>query len=258
MTKNLDHHEAEDFDKTVSFESGQFAIVDAEVIKSLKDKIPLAENAVFVATKQSREGATPFRISAEYDDATLRRLIIEPAVGNSEEHTQHVEEGIQILGHESDPVKKKTSRISRIGGKSRPKSAERSERNKRYSAKGDQKPKLTKGKSPVEQRIQQKVAIDGARRDNYGQPRTKVEVECMDLLVKAKEGLLSEDYLNNLEHLIEIRQVLADIRDNDRVSGKSFDLVYETVQKLDNHWHKSACGWVENIETLINKGLLDV
>jgi hypothetical protein len=262
MTENPHHHEAEDFDKTVSFESGQFAIVDAEVIKSLKDKIPLAENAVFVATKQSREGASPFRISAEYDDATLRRLTIEPAGGSPEEHAHQVEEGIQILGHESDPVKKKTSRISRIGGKSRPKSAERSERNKRYSGKGDQKPKLTKGKSPVEQRITQAVGIDGAKRDNYGQPmakaKTKVEIECMDLLAKAKEGLLSEDYLNNLKHLIEIRQVLADIRDNDRVSGKSFDLVYETVQRLDNHWHKSACGWVENIETLINKGLLDV
>ena len=99
MTKNPHHHEAEDFDKTVSFESGQFAIVDAEVIKSLKDKIPLAENAVFVATKQSREGASPFRISAEYDDATLPRLVIEPAGGSSEEHVHQVEEGIQILGN---------------------------------------------------------------------------------------------------------------------------------------------------------------
>lgn len=249
------HEEIEDFEKTISFESGQFAILDADVAKSLKDKVPLSDNAVFVATKQSRNSEALFKITAEYDDATLRRLVIEPASAVESDSASQMEEGIQILGHEENPVKKKQSAINRVGGESRPNTAKRSERNKRYSATGDPKTKLTKGKSSVEQRVEQAVSIDGARRDNYGQPFHNIEKECVDLLLKAKEGLLSEDYLNTLQHLRQIRCLLADVRDNNRVDGKSFDLVYNVIQQLDEHWHKSACVWVEDI---VKKGCLDV
>lgn len=255
MTIEPNKHEVEDFEKTISFESGQFAIVDAEVVKSMKDKMPLAEQAIFVATKQSRENGAPFKVVAHYDDATLRELKIVPASDVEASEEQQMEEGIQILGHEENPVKKKVSRINRIGGDSRPKTADRSERNKRYSKHGDPKTKLTKGKSPVEKRVEQAASIDGARRDNYGQPRNKVEKECMELLLKAKEGFLNEEYLNSLENLREIRQVLADVRDNNRVKGSSFDLVYNVVQQLDEHWRQSACVWVEDV---LRKGNIDV
>jgi hypothetical protein len=255
------HHETEDFEKTITFESGQFAILDAEVAKSLKDKVPLSDMTVFVATKQSRDNPSPFKITAEYDDATLRRLVIEPAVPGEEHNDHHqVEEGVQILGHEGDAVKKKKSRVDRIGGNSRPKSGDRSTRNKKRSGQGDQKAKLTKGKSSVEQRVEQAISIDGAKRDNYGQPLHKtnispLETECVELLAKAKEGLLSESYLSSLNNLREIRVLLADVRDNNRVVGKSFDMVYSIIQQLDEHWHKSACVWVEDI---VKKGHLDV
>ena len=245
-------HEPEDIEKTVSFESGQFAIIDAEIVKSFKDKIPLADKAIFVATKQSRDNTSAFKITAEYDDATLRRLVIEPANADSDLTPM---ESIQTLGHEGSSADKKIAEISRISGEMRPKTAKRSERNKRYSKKGDPKTLLSKGKGPVEERMKQIASIDGAKRSNYGQPKTKVEVECMDLMSKAKANLLSEDYLNSVQNLREIRQVLADVRDNNRVTGASFDLVYKVVQQLDEHWHKSACVWVEDV---LRKGILDV
>ena len=101
------HHEIEDFVKTISFESGEFAILDADAAKSLKDKISMSDSAVFVATKQSRDNGTPFKITAEYNDATLVRVVIEPAAeGEMGNHDHQMEEGIQILGHEGDPEKR--------------------------------------------------------------------------------------------------------------------------------------------------------
>ena len=255
----IEHHEVEDFEKTVSFHSGQFAIIDAEIVKSLKDKINLSEKAVFVATKQSRGVASPFKITVEYDDATLRRLTIEPAAANEGPDHEQMEEGIQINGKGGDPVERAVRGIGRIGGTSkggRPNTQKRSERNKRYSSKGDQKTKLIKGKSSVEQRVDQALSIDGAKRDNYGQPRSKVETECMELLAIAQKGVLTEDYLSSLSYAREIRQVLADVRDNARVSGKSFDLVYKVIQTLDEHWHKSTRMWIEDIAKQ-GKRLLD-
>lgn len=246
--------EPEDFQKKTSFKSGEFAIVDAEIVKSLKDDVSL-DNVIFVPTKQSVENPSDFKIVAEYDDATLRRLVIEPAFSDDPETEVDLAEA-QLAGHGGDTVQQTIGRINRIGG-DRPKSANRSERNKRYSAKGDPKVNMS-GRDRIQARIDQKVSLDGAQRDNYGRPqaeKSEVEVECLDLLAKAKEDLLTEEYLNSLKHGREIRSVLASIRDNDLVSGKSFDLVYEAVQKLDAHWHETACKWVEGI---VKKGFLDV
>lgn len=270
MTTNDQNYEVEDFDKTITFESGQFAIVDAEVLKALKDQVPLAEKAVFVATKHSRDNSAPFKIVARYDDATLRKLVIAPASADEPESSEHpgpVEEsyesrrvqtrkgsGVQKQGKGGDVVQRKTTK-GKVAG-ARPKPAKRSERNKKGSAQGDQKAKLTKGKSSVEQRVEQAISHQGAELANFGQP--KVETECMDLLARAKADAITEEYLDSLENTRQIRSLLADIRDNSRVKGKSFDLVYKTVQILDEHWHQNACKWVESIETLIEKGMLDV
>ena len=247
------HHEVEDFEKTISFESGQFAIVDAEVVKGLKGKIPLAEKAVFIPTKQSRDTEFPFKITAVYDDASLRRLVIEPAPADE---GPKIAENIQKTGKGGKTsVDRKIGRLSKLGTGLAPKKHERSERNKRYSAKGDQKTKLSSGKSSVEQRMDQKLSIKGAARDNYGQPKSKIDTECVELLAKAKDGMLTESYISSLKYAREIRCALVEARDNFKVAGKSFDLVYGVIQKLDEHWHKSASVWVENI---IDKGLLDV
>ena len=252
------HSEPENFTKTISFESGEFAILDAEVAKSLKDKVSLSSHAVFVATKQSRENGAHFKITAEYDDATLRRLVIEPAMEGEMENHHQMEEGIQLHGHGGDPVERKLKRKDPTG--CRPNVAKTASKNKKHTGKGDPKTMLTKGSQPVKQRIDQKISIKGAKLDNYGQPLHKtntspLETECMDLLATAKTGLLSEDYLNSVNSLRKIRTLLANVRDNNRVSGKSFDLVYDVVRQLDEHWHKSACVWVENIA---RKGFLDV
>lgn len=269
--RTMKTEEIENFDKTIKFESGHFAIVDADVIKALKDKIPLDEKAIFVSTKQSKDGASLFRVVAEYDDASLRKLVVEPSAvpEASDTEQEQVEEsfegrsietrqgsGVQKQGNGGDVAQRKLSQKRRVADSTRPKSGERSERNKRYSAKGDQKPKLTKGPSSVEQRVKQAVSHQGAELANFGQPKVrKEEKEFLDLLQRAKNGSLSEEYLNSLENLREIRALLADVRDNARVKGRAFDLVYDIVHQLDEHWHKSACVWVEDI---IRKGYLDV
>jgi hypothetical protein len=252
---NNEHHEAEDFEKIITFESDQFAIVDAEVVKSLKDQIPLADKAVFIPTKQSKDVKTAFKVTAIYNDASLRRLIIEPAAANESSDHESVEESVQINGHEGDSVQKKISKIHRKTGGARPKNADRNKRNDRYSAKGDPGKALTKGKPSAEKRVEQRVQIDGARRQNYGQPRSKIESECMEFINRVKSGTISEDYLSSLDHIYEIRTALADIRDNARVKGKSFDLVYESVDIIDNHRRQNALRWIENI---VMDGGLDV
>lgn len=252
MNDNETHktHEAEDFEETITFESDQFAIVDAEVVKSLKDKVPLADLAVFVPTKQSREMESTFKITAEYTDASLKRLIIEPvSVEDSNDHADQMEEGIQIRGKGGDPVERKLSKNDRIAGGARPKSAHREKRNKRYSKGGDPGKALTKTKPAPEKRVEQAVQIDGARRDNYGQPRhqNKLENECIEFVQRVKEGTISEDYLGSMEHIYEIRTALVDIRDNGRVLGESFDLVYESINILDDYRRDQARGWIEDI-----------
>lgn len=248
MNNAHENHEAEDFEKTIAFESDQFAIVDAEVVKSLKDKIPLAEKAVFVPTKQSREVEVPFKVTAEYDDASLRRLVIEPAPADEPTDDESpVDESVQLQGHEEDSVKKKISKIHRKTGGARPKTGDRSKRNKRYSKKGDPGTNLTKGKSSVEQRVEKSLSLDGARRDNYGQPKSKIETECIEFIERVKGDNITEEYLDSLEHFSEIRTALADIRDNARVKGKSFDLVYESVDILDMHKRRGARRWIEEM-----------
>ena len=269
MTTDEPNYEVEDFDKTVTFESGQFAIVDAEVVKGLKDKVPLADKAIFVATKQSRDNVAPFKVEARYDDAVLRELVITPAAANEADDSEPMGEsfegrnletrqgsGVQKQGKGGNAAERKIKQKNRIAVGSRPKSGERSERNKRYSAKGDQKTKLTKGKSSVEQRIDQKLSHNGAELDNFGQPR--VASECLELLSHIKNDTLTEGFLNSLGDIKLLRGLLADVRDNGRVKGKSFDLVYEAVEVLDKHWREDAQSWVKNIEELIEKGMLDV
>lgn len=246
MIENDKHHEVEDFKKTIAFESDQFAIVDADIIRSLKDKIPLEGKVIYVPTKQSKDVKTAFQVMAEYDDASLRRLVIEPGTSSSQ-----VDESLQIRGHDGDPVEKTISRIDRIGGKSRPKSANRSERNKRYSAKGDPKIKLTKGPSSVEARIKQAVSIDGARRDNYGQPRSKIETECVELLTNVKNKTITEEFLEGLQYRDQLRTSLAHIRDNGKVSSQ-FDIVYESIEILDKYRSKSMIKWIKELDEDLN------
>jgi hypothetical protein len=249
------NHEAEDFSETITFKTDEIAIVDAEVVRSLKDKIPLADKVIFVPTKQSKDVDVTFKIVAEYNDASIKRLVMEPASAGEEtcDHGDPVEEGVQPLGKGGDPVERKTAKHRRVAGGARPKTAHRDKRNERYSKSGDPGSNLTdNGKSSVEQRVDQRMQVKGAERENFGQPRhktrpTKVEVECMEFIERVKTNTISEEYLGSMGHIYEIRTALADIRDNARVKGKSFDLVYESINILDNYQRDKAKYWIENI-----------
>jgi hypothetical protein len=172
--------EVENFEKEITFESGQFAIIDADVAKALKDKIPMAEKAIFVPTKSARGQEITFSVRAEYDDARLKRLIIEPTSTAQDISPEpmgeaalpgasHGNAGAKVGGDTDAAIR----RIAGIGSGPVPNVGSRSNRNKRYSAKGDPKTLLTKGGDPVTSRVNQKLALKGARRNNYGQPRSE-------------------------------------------------------------------------------------
>lgn len=261
MTKKKKREiEVENFTKTIKFDSGQFAIVDAEIVKSLKDKFPLNKIAIFVPTKQSREDQHPFTVTAIYNDATLQELKITPA-SELDNHDEHVSEGVQILGHEDDPVKKKLSKISRIASDTKPKSGHRKNRNKRYSKSGD--PLVNVNPNKLTYKMAQKLGIDGAKRKDYGQKKVKestefdnkdeaIMSECIAILNKVKENDASSDYLDSLHNTYKIRSILADIRDNCYVTGESFDLVYNTVRRLDEYHSEKSKEWISNVRRIID------
>jgi hypothetical protein len=72
--------EPEDFEKIVKFKSSEFAIVDAEVIKAVKHAdIPGIDKAIYVSTKVSPDMDVAFRVVGKYNDASLVKLVVEPA-----------------------------------------------------------------------------------------------------------------------------------------------------------------------------------
>lgn len=256
---NHENHEAEDFKKKITFESGQFAIIDADVAKSLKDQKPLEDKIIFVPIKQSSDMTVELEVVAKYDDASLKKVTITPTASFDQSHEKApMDESVQLTGHGGDPVERKVSKIDRTAGESRPKTAHRSERNKRYSAGGDPKIKLTKGRLDAEDRIKQAVGIDGARRSNYGQPKHKinndpnVESECIEFIQHIKDHMLTEKYLDSINHLSEIKEGLVIIRNNFMVEGKAFDLVYDAINTISDYQKRKAQIWVEDV---INKGL---
>lgn len=257
--------EVEDFQKEITFESGQFAIVDAEVAKALKDKVPLAEKAVFVATKQARGQEITFSVKAEYDDARLKRLVIEPTTTGEVQvidGPESVEEAaLPGINHEGGRVEKVISKINRKAGGPAPKTGDRAYRNKGDSAMGNPLSKLTTGGS-VEKRVEKKMALDGGRRNNYGQPRSKkkrkspkhtqVETECFELLDHVKNKTLNESFIQNMQHCEIIHKTLADMRTGEQVNGKDYDLIFEAVEILDKHHDNDAQQRIDGVLRLIN------
>jgi hypothetical protein len=243
MTDPVDQEiEAEDFSKEISFESGQFAIIDGDLAKALKDKVPMAEKAIFIPTKTSRGTKVTFSVKAVYDDASLKRLVIEPGMSETEviNGPESMEEAaLPGINHEGGRVEKIVSKIQRKAAGPVPKTADRSKRNKRYSKGGDPSTVLTTGGDSVERRVQNKMALDGGRRNNYGQLKSKkkthssVEVECFEFLDHVKQKTLDESFVRNMKHRGVIHKTLSDMRTGDQVNGKDYDLIFEAVEILN-------------------------
>ena len=108
-------NEPEDFERIVSFESGQLAIVDSSIIKALKDT-HMDVNPVYVPLKTNIEGQS-FKIIARYNDASLRKLIIIPAATNeapSDVTTPGLSENStdQLRGHGGDAPARKIAQLT--------------------------------------------------------------------------------------------------------------------------------------------------
>ena len=252
--------EVENFEKEITFESGQFAIIDADIAKALKDKVPMAEKAIFVPTKSARGQEITFSVRAEYDDASLKRLIIEPSTGgqviNGPESVE--EAALPGINHEGGRVEKKISKIHRKAAGPVPKTGDRAYRNKGDSATGNPLSKLTTGGS-VEKRVEEKMALKGARRNNYGQPRsktkqehTKVETECFELLDHIKNKTLNESFVHSMQHRKVIHTTLSDMRTSEQVNGKDYDLIFEAVEILNKYHVSDAQAQVDSVLRLIN------
>jgi len=253
------HIEDEDFEKEITFDSGEFAIVDAELVKSLKDKVPLADKAVFVPTKQSRGQPITFKVRAEYDDARLKHLVIEPTMTDNRQSVE--EAALPGINHEGGRVEKIVSKLNRKAAGPVPKTGDRAFRNKGDSATGNPKDKLSKGGS-VEKRVGNKMALDGGRRNNYGQPlakskpekpeKTKIEIECFQLLDHIKNKTLNESFVSDMEHKDAIRTTLLEMRTSEKVKGEGYDLIFEAAEILNKHHSSDAQARIDSVLRLIN------
>jgi len=271
--------EAEDFEKTVKFKSSEFAIVDAEAIKALKNAdIPLIDKAIFVATKVSPEVDVAWRIAARYDDAKLKRLVIEPADANqTPDADRNLDEArLDVTKGEGDPVAKIARKIE--GGLV----AKRKYRNEGESATGNNKELLSNGPSMTSKMAQKgsvgakgeragmKGAKKGARKSQMMSPRSKPSTTLAasyqrsgdpisEFLRKVKSSEITDDYLNQLPNKREMREALSKLRSMwiaDEVGQQiDSDLLCDSIRVLEEDWQSSANKRVQAIEEMVSRGL---
>lgn len=284
--------EAEDFEKIVKFKTSEFAIVDAEVIKALKNKdLPLIDKAIYVATKVSPDMDVSWRIAGKYDDASLRRLIIEPAAANEipddvEPINQNLDEArLDPNKGEGDPAAKVVRKIEGSLSGEMPGVSSRKYRNKGDSAKGNNKTKLTSGASSIVARVAQKGSI-GAKDERAGMKGAKKGERISqnkspsrlgtlapstlaasyersndpisEFLRKVKNNEVTENYLNLLDNKEEMREALVKLRSMwiaDEVGQIDSDLLCNSIRVLEEDWAKSAEKRVQTIEEMVSRGL---
>lgn len=267
------NEEIEDFEKIVQFESNQFAIVDGNVAKALKDSnIPNSDKIVYIPTKLSPGDKHSFKIIAKFDDASLKKLIIVPA--NAVESPPDIEtlnqmkEGVRdpdIAHGESDPVLKKLSVIERKAGGDTPKTGDRAYRNKGDSAAGNPKTKLTPGVS-VKARVAERASNKGAQRDNYGQPQSrattlraskeKKQDPISEFLQKVKNGNVTEEFLDNLKHKDQIHSSLVKLRSltsSGHRDYKGFDVIHSSITVLEEDRKKHAVDRIKEVQDMVDR-----
>lgn len=260
--------EVEDFEKILKTESGQLALVDAAVLRDIEN--PVVDDAVIFSTKQTPGEERSFKVTGSYDDATLRELKMEPATvedGSGKSQDEKVDEDIQIRGHDrtggalGGTVSKKISKIERIKTGN---SGSRQNRNRQDSSK---KRKPVEPRRKMKAKMAERVGMNGAERDNYGQPQAKThpekesenEVNECQLFLKHLVGkTLTEEFLNNMSYQSEIRNSMHDLRRkiiNNEIGDVNFDVVHDGCLILDEWLDKSAQERTRLIENLLKEGL---
>jgi len=121
-TQKTINNEDENFEKIITFEGNEIAIVDAAVVKSLKHT-PLAKGAVYIPLKTSLENPS-FKLLVKYDDATLRKLVMIPAASDEAEPDPSVPENDisedaveQLRGNGGDKLARKVAKFGNLKGK---------------------------------------------------------------------------------------------------------------------------------------------
>jgi hypothetical protein len=285
--------ESEDFEKIVKFRSSEFAIVDAEVIKAIKHAdIPGVDKAIYVSTKVSPDMDVAFRITGVYNDASLAKLVVEPAEANAipdadmeDPINQQLDENVRDPDRshgESDVIKKTEAKIKSVGTGPVPKSASRERRNDGDSGKGTSGKDILNAKTPiVKARVAQKGSMGrkgeeagkmGVKRSQNRSPSRmstlsgstlaasyqKSDDPISEFLRKVKSRTITEGYLDQLEHKEEIKSSLIKLRtmwvSGDKMSIDS-DLLHESIKVLEKHWNKSAEDRVKSIEEMLSRGL---
>lgn len=263
-------NEPENFTKIVKSTSGQLAIIDAQAIKNLDN--PAVTDAVSFSTKRSPNEEVYFKIEGTYDDASLQSLKMTIAtpeevfehnnkkdekekVKESIKKDEQVLEGVQLRGHDrlkqsemGDTVQKKIAKTNTIakGGKGL-----RRNRNKLYSKKN--RPPVDPAKE-VSSRIAEKVGGKGAENDNFGQPRSKMKVECLELIKLLKNGGPIELFMQKMEYLEPIRENFIELRSKTiNENGPNLDLIHQACQLLNEQWDKTFQDRMKSIEEIINK-----
>jgi len=248
--------EVEDFEEMLITSSGQLALIDASAIRDLQH--PEVKNAIMIPTKQSRGQEVTFKVKAEYDDAILRQLIMEPA---PKQEREQVEEGVQLRGHDrsqgsvAGTVGKKIAKIEQIAsGEGKPNKAQRKKRNEKAK-------KSHVETNPIESmkaKMAEKVAGKGASNDNYGQPRTKTESQIFGFLNKIKTDTIQESDLEQIEDIDNLRFAFVSLRKKciKEENYKNFDLIYKAIQVLEEHWYKTSKSRMLEIENLLREGLI--
>tara|TARA_R100001244_G_scaffold25113_3_gene25526 strand:+ start:34215 stop:35180 length:966 start_codon:yes stop_codon:yes gene_type:complete len=245
----MKNKEPENFSKIVTFTDKEFAIVDASVIKALKN-VPMADQAIFVPLKTNIDSPS-FKIMAQYDDATLRKLIIMPSDENDGEKDpsapdvdgQELNEFAtnQMRGHGGDSPARKLNQSTQI-------KAKRQNRNELY-AKGANKV----GVDPANKLKGKKGKVGKIKKggDNKDQSHRKIDQLNSQRGAERrakKAGSTANPFVNS------VCKVLMRIKDNDLSSSEisgipGRDLMVEALKVM-----KARCfgGWSMKDGLLVN------
>lgn len=237
--------EPEDFETIIELSgSNHLAIVDAAVVKKLD--VPGAKDAVFIPTKTSTEQPSQFRVTASYDDASLRNLTLEPVAVEISD-PQPTNEGMGgVSSNETKPQRDLRKHTTLKGLK-------RNE-NERDAAGGSRGPRFDL--PDPEKRVKHKVkrATSKKQVDLNGVARTTY-----DFIAETKAGIANP---SDLEDKYAVRALLSDLMgicvgriEHESKSKLDFDVIYEAWKSVDELIKDSKMAEIIKIEESINKGL---
>lgn len=237
--------EPEDFEKIIELSgSNHLALVDASIVKNLD--LPSANDMVLIPTKTSTEQPVQFKVTATYDDASLRNLTLEPVTVEADLEPKPTSEGLGgVTGHETKPQRAVRNHTTLKGIK-------RNE-NQRDAAKGSRGPRFDL--PDPEKKVRSKIKRTASKNlDLNG-----VAKEAFNFISETKAGSADPAMLENK---YEVRSLLSDLMgicvgriEHKAKSVLDFDVIYEAWKSVDDLIKESRTSEILKIEESIEKGL---